>query len=69
MEISYIRGKNNKIYAIKRHIPSLKCRQRCRLMDGTKVEPLKFVSYNVANEYFKKNKVSQIIDFYTISKI
>lgn len=69
MELSYIRCKNNKIYAINRHIPSLKCRQRNRFMDGTKVEPLKFVSYNVASEYFEKNKAVKFIDFYTISKI
>ena len=69
MEISYIRNKNNKVYAIKRHIPSLKCRQRGRYMDGTKVEPLKFVSYNVANEYLKKNKLIPYIDLYTISKL
>lgn len=69
MEISYIKNNNNKIYAINRHIPSLKCRQRGRYRDGTKVEPLKFVSYNVANEYLKKNNTIPFIDFYTISKI
>ena len=33
---------------------SLKCRQRCRMMNGNKVKPFRFISYKEMNKFQKK---------------
>ena len=46
MNIVYVRSDNGKkIIIFQPHHESLRCRQRCRMSNGEKVNPLRFASY------------------------
>lgn len=50
---------------------SLRCRQRSKLLNGKKVDPMRFVSYKDMNKIRikDKNKVIGPLVFYSISKL
>lgn len=70
---TYVKSDNGKkiiLFQGKRN--SFRCRQRCRMMDGQKCRPLRFVSYKETMKQIKKGNTEKIIgpfDFNTISKM
>ena len=68
---SYIRSDSGThIFIMNTDRHSLKCRQRCRMMNGNKVKPFRFISYKEMNKFQKKydQKVFSI-DYKVHSKI
>jgi|MDTE01.3.fsa_nt_gb hypothetical protein len=62
MHTSYIRSDSgNQIFILNTDHHTLRCRQRCRNMDGSKVKPLKFISFKEMN-YFKKKYDCKVFD-------
>ena len=68
---SYVKNINNNIVVLYGDRESFRCRQRNRYSDGTKVEPLKFVSYKgMLKEKQKWNKsIYYNLNYNTISKL
>ena len=57
MITSYVRSTNGKkIIIFSGTRDSFRCRQRGRMMNGEKIEPLKFVSFKVSQKEMMKNK-------------
>lgn len=52
----YIKNDNHNIVPIYGNIYSLRCRQRGTYMDGSKVSPLKFVSYKSQKKQLMKSQ-------------
>jgi hypothetical protein len=75
MEIvkTYVKSDNGKkIILFQGNRNSFRCRQRCRMMDGQKCLPLRFVSYKETMKQIKKGNTEKIIgplEFNTISKL
>ena len=72
MNVVYVRSDNGKkIIIFQPHHESLRCRQRCRLSNGKKVNPLRFASYKETLKSQKKNgtKVLGPYKFNTISRL
>ena len=67
----YTVTKNNNIIILNGDRHSFRCRQRCILQNGDKVEPLKFVSYRKMLKESKKDnsRVHRGFTYYTISKL
>jgi len=71
-KIQYARTKNKKrIIILNGDLMSLRCRQRNRNIDGSKVTPIKFVSFKEMEKEMIKNKskISGPFDFYTMSRL
>ncbi len=68
---AYVKNINNNIVVLYGDRESFRCRQRNRYSDGTKVEPLKFVSYKcMLKEKQKWNKsIYYNLNYNTISKL
>ena len=70
---TYVKSDNGKkiiLFQGKRN--SFRCRQRCRMMNGQKCRPLRFVSYKETMKQIKKGNTEKVIgpfDFNTISKL
>ena len=57
MITSYVRSTNGKkIIIFSGTRDSFRCRQRSRMIDGKKIEPLKFVSFKVSQKELIKNQ-------------
>ena len=72
MNVVYVRSDNGrKIIIFQPHNESLRCRQRCRMSNGEKVNPLRFASYKETLKSQKKNgtKVLGLYKFNTISRL
>ena len=72
MNIVYVRSDNGKkIIIFQPHHESLRCRQRCRMSNGEKVNPLRFASYKETIKSQKRNgtKVLGPYKFDTISRL
>jgi hypothetical protein len=75
MEIvkTYVKSDNGKkIILFQGNRNSFRCRQRCRMMDGQKCLPLRFVSYKETMKQIKRGNTEKIIgplEFNTISKL
>ena len=75
MEIvkTYVKSDNGKkiiLFQGKRN--SFRCRQRCRMMDGQKCRPLRFVSYKETMKQIKRGNTEKVIgplEFNTMSKL
>ena len=67
----YVKNINNNIVVLYGNRESFRCRQRNRNLDGTKVDPLKFISYKgMLKEKNKWNKkVYYNFNYNTISKL
>lgn len=60
----YTKSENNKkIIIFDANLHSLRCRQRCRMSDGSKVDTLKFASYRETLLLQKKNNYKVIGPF------
>ena len=71
-KVSYARTQNSKrIIILNGDLMSLRCRQRNKYIDGSKVTPIKFVSFKeMEKEKLKnKSKVSGPFDFYTMGRL
>ena len=72
MNVVYVWSDNGrKIIIYQPHNESLRCRQRCRMSNGEKVNPLRFASYKETLKSQKKNgtKVLGPYKFNTISRL
>tara|TARA_Y100001958_G_C21168249_1_gene500553 strand:+ start:361 stop:615 length:255 start_codon:yes stop_codon:yes gene_type:complete len=70
--VQYARSENKKkIIILNGDLMSLRCRQRNRKMDGSKVTPISFVSFKEMERENAKNKskVYGPFDFYTMSRL
>jgi len=67
----YVKNINNNIVVLYGNRESFRCRQRNRNSDGTKVDPLKFISYKgMLKEKNKWNKkIYYNLNYNTISKL
>ena len=67
----YVKNINNNIVVLYGNRESFRCRQRNRNLDGTKVEPLKFISYKGMLKEEKKwnKKIYNNFNYNTISKL
>ena len=67
----YVKNINNNIVVLYGNRESFRCRQRNRNLDGTKVDPLKFISYKgMLKDKNKWNKkVYYNFNYNTISKL
>ena len=66
----FIKNINNNIIMINNDINSLRCRQRGVKIDGSKVKPLKFVSYRSAyKNMVKGNQVYGPFKYNTVSRL
>lgn len=71
-KIQYARSQNKKrIVVLNGDLMSLRCRQRNRNIDGSKVTPIKFVSFKEMEKEMIKNKLKIIgpFSFYTMSRL
>jgi hypothetical protein len=70
--VQYARSENKKkIIILNGDLMSLRCRQRNRMLDGSKVTPISFVSFKEMEKEKAKNKskVHGPFDFYTMSRL
>ena len=66
----YTKNINGNIVIINNDRYSLRCRQRGINIDGSKVKPLKFVSYReVCDKYINNKLIYGPLIYYTISKL
>ena len=71
-QIQYARSQNKKrIVVLNGDLMSLRCRQRNRNIDGSKVTPIKFVSFKEMEKEKIKNKLKIVgpFSFYTMSRL
>ena len=71
-KIQYARSQNKKkINVLNGDLMSLRCRQRNRNIDGSKVTPIKFVSFKEMEKEKNKNKLKIVgpFNFYTMSRL
>jgi hypothetical protein len=71
-KLVYIKSTNKKgILVFNRDLNSLRCRQRNRNSDGSKVTSMKFVSFREMEKEKIKNelKISGPYNFYTMSRL
>jgi hypothetical protein len=68
---SYIRSDSgDHIFILQTDRHSLKCRQRCRMMNGEKVKPFRFISYKEMDKYQKKyNQKVYSLNYFSSSKL
>ena len=70
---TYVKSDNGKkiiLFRGDRH--SFRCKQRCRMIDGQKCNPLRFVSYKETMKQVKKGNTEKVIgplEFNTFSKL
>lgn len=63
----YAKTNKNKYVILKGSRESFRMRQRCRMSDGSKVDPLKFVSYKIMMK--DSHKIVGECEFNTRSKL
>ena len=71
-KIQYARSQNRKkIVILNGDLISLRCRQRNRNIDGSKVSPIKFVSFREMEKEKIKNKLKIVgpFNFHTMSRL
>ena len=71
-KIQYARSQNRKkIVILNGDLISLRCRQRNRNIDGSKVTPIKFVSFREMEKEKIKNKLKIVgpFNFHTMSRL
>ena len=70
---TYVKSDNGKkIILFQGNRNSFRCRQRCRMMDGQKCSPLRFVSYKETMKQIKRGNTEKVIgplEFNTLSKL
>ncbi len=68
---SYIRSDSGThIFILQTDRHSLKCRQRCRMMNVEKVKPFRFISYKEMDKYQKKyNQKVYSLNYFSMSKL
>lgn len=71
-QVQYARSQNKKkIVVLNGDLMSLRCRQRNRNIDGSKVTPISFVSFKEMEKEKAKNKskICGPFNFYTMSRL
>lgn len=70
---TYVKSDNGKkIILFRGNRQSFRCKQRCKMMNGEKCNPLRFVSYKETMKQVKKGNTEKVIgplEFETVSKL
>ena len=71
--VTYVKSDNGKkIILFRGNRQSFRCKQRCKMMNGEKCNPLRFVSYKETMKQVKKGNTEKVIgplEFETVSKL
>ena len=71
--VTYVKSDNGKkIILFRGNRQSFRCKQRCKMMNGGKCNPLRFVSYKETMKQVKKGNTEKVIgplEFETVAKL